>query len=378
MIFGGASTFSKMHCNYPENIPESVIGCCGQGLVNDNRDSFFDTVSALGSRLIDYRDDGGMMSLPHQNELTLARMLSYHFPFIEMVRYGCNGADATEGAIRYARANTGKKYVVSYGYHSCQSAFTMNTPPALGCVFGHIVQANSLDSVIKLLKGVDSDLVKNTDGIAAVIVEPVILDLDVREKLSEIRMITKEKKIILIFDEIITGFRVPTRSISTWFKIIPDLILLGKAMGGGYPLSIIGGTRSIMDVPVFHSYTFSGLPKALKNAIEICGIGEYAFQHFWENSLSFMNNFNSLKFDIKLTGYATRGVWTGPDELKYTFWQEMYKKGILLGPAFFPRIKWLQADYDMLINTSYQILNEIREKNIKLDGRMPNPIFKRN
>src|SRR4030042_531082 len=176
MIFGGASTFSKMHCNYPENIPESITRSSGQFLEFDDGKDVFDTVSALGARLVDCEPSGGMLSLPHKSEKSLARMLCGLFPFVEMVRYGCKGADATEGAIRYARAHTGKKYVISCGYHSCQSAFTMNTPPSLGCIPGYIVQANDFNAVIKLLNGVDSDLIRHPEGVAAVIVEPVTVD----------------------------------------------------------------------------------------------------------------------------------------------------------------------------------------------------------
>jgi glutamate-1-semialdehyde 2,1-aminomutase len=363
MIFGGASTFSKMHCNYPECIPEYSSGS----------DGFFDTISALGARLINMEDDGAMRSLPSAEESVLADILKKHFPFIEMVRYGCNGADATEGAIRYARAFTGRPLVYCVGYHSCQSAFTFNSPPALGCINGLVQQFNSLDDLILALMNLRDD-----HTVGAAIIEPVTLDLNIRVHLSQIRDLTKEKGIVLVFDEIITGFRVPTRSISTWYGITPDLILFGKALGGGYPLSIIGGPRSIMDVPVFHSYTFAGLPRALQNAIEICSIPDEELMRFWVDAGRFMENYNRLHDDLKLNGYNTRGVWTGPDELKYTFWQEMFKRRILLGPAFFPRMSWKKEHYDNILNESISVFNEIELGNVSLEGRIPEPIFKRN
>jgi len=373
LIFGGASTFSKMHCNYPENYPSVVRGSEDNDVVGISGNHYFDTVSALGARLIDNYGNGGILSLPHVDEDILARMLQKYLPFIEMVRYGCNGADATEGALRYARAFTGHPLVYSVGYHSCQSAFTFNTQPALGCINGLIQPFNSFESLIKSLTLLDED-----HTVAAVIIEPVMLDLDVKDQLKEIRRLTTENGIVLIFDEIITGFRVPKRSISAWFDITPDLILLGKAMGGGYPLSIIGGPAAIMNVPVFHSYTFAALPEALRNALHICGLPGAAFDLFWCLAGEFMETFNSRSNTIKLDGYATRGVWTGPDELKYIFWQEMLRRGILVGVAFFPKIGWSKEDYDLLLKISLETLDDIEKNNVKLCGRTPEPIFKRN
>jgi glutamate-1-semialdehyde 2,1-aminomutase len=372
-IFGGASTFSKMHCNYPDNMHEIACGSFGQGVTISGDRVLFDTVSALGARLLHFDDYGGMQSIPTIEESLLAEMLMHHFPFIEMVRYGCNGADATEGALRYARAHTGRPLVYSVGYHSCQSAFTFNTPPALGCINGLVQQFDTLNDLIVALS-----LLQDDHTVGAVIIEPVMLDLNVRVHLSQIRSVTRENGIVLIFDEIITGFRVPTRSISTWYGITPDLILLGKALGGGYPLSVIGGPLQIMDVPVFHSYTFAGLPKALHNAIDICSISDEKLMKFWVDSGRFMENFNRLHDELKLIGYATRCAWTGPDELKYTFWQEMFKRGIMFGPAFFPRISWTKEDYERIINESISVFNDIKLGNVKLECRMPEPIFRRN
>lgn len=373
MIYGGASTFSKMHCNYPENFPSILMKGDRQDVVDSSGRHLFDTVSALGAQLINYSDPGGMLSLPHINESILAELLKKHFPFIEMVRYGNNGADATEGAIRYARAFTGRPLVYSVGYHSCQSAFTFNSPPALGCINGCIQQFTSFDDLIKSLY-----LLDESHTVAAVIIEPVILDLDVKPQLAEIRKLTQDNEIVLIFDEIITGFRVPTRSISTWYGVHPDMILLGKAIGGGYPLSIIGGSKKIMDVPVFHSYTFAGLPKSLQKAIEICALPDEAFLSFWNMADDFRKRFNEQSEEIKLTGYATRGVWSGPEELKYIFWQEMNRAGVLLGVAFFPRMGWDHDNYNLLLKLSLETLAEIKKSDIKLCGRMPAPIFRRN
>jgi glutamate-1-semialdehyde 2,1-aminomutase len=371
MIFGGASTFSKMHCNYPDGFPEYFECCEGQYLIDNSRNRYFDTVSALGAQLIDYRN-GGMMSLPCSTEKELAEILKQKMPFIEMVRYGNNGADTSEGALRYARAHTGKKWILSYGYHSCQSAFTNQTPPALGCVEGFIRQFETLDLLLSWMN------VNEINDIAGIIVEPVILDLNVKRELETLRKITAQKGIVLIFDEIITGFRVPEFCISNWFKIFPDIILLGKGIGGGYPLSIIGGRKEIMNKPVFISYTFAGFPEAIDRALFVCTTSNDDILKLWETSGKFIHEFNEFSFGVKLKGYNTRCIWDGPRELVYTFWQEMLKKKVFLGPVFFPKLTWTEEIFKSLLITFSECIHDIKSNNITLSGHMPEPIFKRN
>lgn len=372
-IFGGASTFSKMPSVYPDGIPKNAIGSIDQSIIMNDYRLYFDTVSALGSQLIDYNNKGSMLSVAYANEAVLAEMIADRIPFVEMVRYGCNGADATEGAIRYARNYTGRTNVLSVGYHSCQSPFTNCTPPALGCIDGGIHMIPSLDGLIDYLYMLGDNCI----DIAAVILEPVMLDINVRDSLQRIRDITAQYGIVLIFDEIITGFRFSKLCVSNYFGIHPDLILLGKALAGGYPLSIIGGSKKILDCPVFHSYTFAGFPLSIDTAIETLKIVDKSIENFWSRSGKFMDEFNRLPYKLKLHGYNTRGVWVGTDELKYTFWQQMFKMGYLIGPALFPRIGWTDEDYDRLYYASRSVLEDIETNGVKLEGDIPQPIFKR-
>jgi glutamate-1-semialdehyde aminotransferase len=372
-IFGGASTFSKMSCNYPDGYPERMSYGENQYLVDENGVKWFDTVSALGAQLNQY-SEGTMMSLPYIGERVLADLLHEKMPFIEMVRYGCNGADATEGAIRYARNFTGRDEIYSVGYHSCQSAFTYNTSPALGCIDGRVFQYDGLREVINELEDMD----EHFHSVAAVITEPVILDITVYPLLAKLRELTSKLGIVLIFDEIITGFRFPKFCVSNFFDISPDLILLGKGLANGHPLSVIGGKKEIMDCPVFHSYTFAGYPSAIFEAIKTCSITPQKMMDFWERGGLFIKEVNELPYDLKLIGYNTRMVWDGPIELVYILWQQMAKKHILLGPVLFPRIGWTENDWGRLYYTILQTLQKIKIDDIKLDGPVPEPIFKRN
>ncbi|MEI8377694.1 MAG: aminotransferase class III-fold pyridoxal phosphate-dependent enzyme, partial [bacterium] len=115
----------------------------------------------------------------------------------------------------------------------------------------------------------------------------------VKEKLLTIRKICDTYDIPLIFDEIITGCRVPNFTVANWYGIQPDLICMGKALAGGYPLSVLGGLKKIMsNRDVFVSYTFSGLPVALYRAIEVMHeLDDVTLQDFWQRAGNFFDCF---------------------------------------------------------------------------------------
>lgn len=376
MIYGDASTFSKMHCNYPDNVDKYICSANGQYIETENHHKLFDTVSSLGAQLFEHESDC-IQSLPYIGELELAERITEVLPFVDMIRLGCNGADATEGAIRYAREYTGRDYVLSVGYHSCQSSFTYNTNPALGCIDGLILQ---LDSFEELINELEEEHFVYSGNVAAVIIEPIMLDICVDGYLHEIRRITREKGIVLIFDEIVTGLRVPKHCVSKWLGIFPDLVLFGKAFGGGYPISIIGGKKDIMNRPVFHSYTFAGFPRAVDNAIKALSITEDTLRIFWAKSGFFFGKFNELfKHKFELFGYQTRAVWKSKLENGVAILQqEMYKRGFLIGPCYFPRITWNTGDYEMLFDNASDVINNIINGKLKLEGRSPHGIFDRN
>jgi|WetSurMetagenome_2_1015567.scaffolds.fasta_scaffold20742_5 glutamate-1-semialdehyde aminotransferase len=374
-IFGDASTFSKMPNQWPSGFAKAAAFGRDHVLTDETGVEIFDTIGALGSRLYGYKyDDGGMLSMASIEEGILADLIAEKIPMAEMVRYGCNGADAVEGAIRYARNYTQRQAVYSVGYHSCQSPFTMNTSPAYGCIQGGVKQFANFKELIEALQWIRP---KSTD-VAAVIIEPVMTDLQVLKELHDIRQLTADKGIVLIFDEIITGMRVPKYCIANWYDIKPDLLLLGKALGGGYPLSVIAGSRDIMNRAIFHSYTFAGFPLALRAAIEILRVtSETELMDFWVRSGKFRTAFNLMDYGVKLDGYNTRGIWAGPDRLVWTFWQQMNRYGYLMGRAFFPRIDWAEGDFDQLLKTSSYVLCDIVSNGIELQGEEPRPLFRR-
>ena len=225
--------------------------------------------------------DGTSFGAPTPLEVELAELVCDSVPSLEKIRFVNSGTEATMSAIRLARGFTGRNMVIKFD----------------GCYHGHadsfLVKAGS--GVITLgipgSPGVPEDIVKNTLSIpyndvailertlrdshlsiACVIVEPVAGNMGVilpeMEFLRKMRELTKELGIILIFDEVITGFRLALGGAQERFNIMPDLTCLGKIIGGGLPVGAYGGRKDIMDTvapegPVYQAGTLSGNPLAM-------------------------------------------------------------------------------------------------------------------
>lgn len=234
-------------------------------------------VAAIEKALV----NGTSFGAPCPQEIELAQLVTEAVPSIDMVRFVSSGTEATMSAVRLARGYTGKKVVVKFD----------------GCYHGHadsfLVKAGS--GVITLgipgSPGVPEDIVKNTLSIpynneeelektlrdesvdiACVIVEPVAGNMGVVPPapgfLQKLRDLTSELGIVLIFDEVITGFRLSYGGAQQKFGIIPDLTCLGKIIGGGLPVGAYGGKKEIMsqispEGPVYQAGTLSGNPLAM-------------------------------------------------------------------------------------------------------------------
>jgi glutamate-1-semialdehyde 2,1-aminomutase len=229
--------------------------------------------------------NGTSFGAPTPSEIELASMVVEAVPSIEKVRFVNSGTEATMSAVRLARGYTGRDVVVKFD----------------GCYHGHadsfLVKAGSgvLTLGIPGSPGVPEDIVKKTISIpynnievlektlrdakldiACVIVEPVAGNMGCvmpqRGFLEKLRSLTKELGIVLIFDEVITGFRLSYGGAQEYYNIMPDLTCLGKIIGGGLPVGAYGGKAEIMDQiapdgPVYQAGTLSGNPLAMAAGI---------------------------------------------------------------------------------------------------------------
>lgn len=224
--------------------------------------------------------NGSSYGLPTRYEVDLAELIIETVPSIEKVRLTTSGTEATMSAVRLARAYTQRNKILKFEgcYHGHSDALLVKSGSGL-LTDGYQDSNGITDAVIKdtlTLPFGDIEKVKeillNRD-IACVIIEPIPANMGLiethKEYLVELRKITEQTGTILIFDEVISGFRLALGGAQEYFGIKPDLTTLGKIIGGGYPVGAFGGKKEIMDLVapvgrVYHAGTLSGNPISAK------------------------------------------------------------------------------------------------------------------
>jgi glutamate-1-semialdehyde 2,1-aminomutase len=225
--------------------------------------------------------DGTSFGAPCPLEIELAELVIQAVPSVEKVRFVSSGTEATMSAVRLARGYTGRNVVVKFDgcYHGHADSFlvkagsgviTLGIPGSPG-VPDDIVK-NTISIPYNNLEVLEKTLRDKASDIACVIVEPVAGNMGVVPPapgfLEQLRALTSELGILLIFDEVITGLRLALGGAQEYYGIMPDLTCLGKIIGGGLPVGAYGGKREIMDAispvgPVYQAGTLSGNPLAM-------------------------------------------------------------------------------------------------------------------
>ena len=224
---------------------------------------------------------GFTFGAPTEAEVQLAEMVSKSVPSIQMLRVVSSGTEATMTAIRLARAYTGKQKIIKFDgcYHGHSDGLlvragsavaTLGLPDSPGVPAGFARE--TLTANYNDIKSVHRVFNAHSGDIAAIIVEPVCGNMGVIPPqpgfLRALRDISRQEGALLIFDEVITGFRVALGGAQEVFHVKPDLTCLGKIIGGGFPLAAFGGRRKIMNLlapsgPVYQAGTLSGNPIAV-------------------------------------------------------------------------------------------------------------------
>jgi glutamate-1-semialdehyde 2,1-aminomutase len=277
-----SQTFSKSHLQYPSgHAPLFATHALGGHIWDVDGNEYVDLVCGLLPIVLGHQDpdvdaavrnqmtNGTALSLATELEATLAERLTEVVPCAEMVRYGKNGSDATAACVRLARAYTGRERIVVCGYHGWQDWYIGATARHKGvpdCVreLTHPVPFGAVEPVAQLFK-------QHPGEIAALVMEPMNVTEPSPGYLAELRDLVHANGAILIFDEIITGFRYALGGAQDYFKVTPDLAALGKALGNGMPISAVVGRTEIMCEmeDIFFSGTFGGECLSLAAAIAV-------------------------------------------------------------------------------------------------------------
>jgi len=278
------------------DIPFFVKKAQGAYLTDIDNKKYIDYIGSWGAQILGHCDKritsilakqikiGLTYGAPCESELMLAKNICKIFPSIDKIRMVNSGTEATMSAIRLARGFTKRNKIIKFDgcYHGHGDSFlikagsgasTFGIPNSLG-----VTKSNAKDTIslpynnIELIK----KIVKKND-IACIIIEPIAGNMNfIRSKktfLEELRELCTKKKIILIFDEVMTGFRVALGGAQSIYKIKPDLTTLGKVIGGGLPVGAFGGKEEIMNQlapmgDVYQAGTLSGNPLAMAAGIK--------------------------------------------------------------------------------------------------------------
>ena len=240
--------------------------------------SYSSIIEAVKSQL----DNGTLFCVPTEREIRLAEMICKVVPCAEMIRLVNTGSEATMHAIRLARAFTKRKGVIKFegGYHGAHDYVLAKAGSGMASMpasEGVLEEASARTAVVPYNDpaALEHAIEKNRDT-ACVIMEPVLANIGLvlpeKRYLNEVRKITEQNDVILIFDEVVTGFRLELGGAGEFFGIKPDLATFAKALGNGLPIALIAGKKEIMSQlapsgPVYQASTFAGNPVSVAAAI---------------------------------------------------------------------------------------------------------------
>jgi glutamate-1-semialdehyde 2,1-aminomutase len=347
-------------------------------------------------------ENGTSFGAPTELEVKIAKLIIDLVPSVEKVRMVNSGTEATMSAVRAARGYSGKEKIIKFEgcYHghadyflikAGSGALTLGIPTSPGVTKGNaadtlIADYNDIDSVKRLTNA-------NKNKIAALIIEPVAGNMGVvradNKFIKELRDICDEEKIVLIFDEVMSGFRISSKGAQGIYDIKPDLTTFGKIIGGGLPVGAFGGKKEIMEMvapagPVYQAGTLSGNPLAMaagyaalthiKNYPEVYHELEtksaYLENGFRENMNKLKKNFALNRVGSMMTLFFLEGIVNSfqmavkSDTTLYgKYFHQMLKRGIYLAPAQFEAIFVSTAhstdDLNKTIKANYESLKEI-------------------
>jgi len=305
----GSQTFSKSRLQFPVGAAPLFLTHGDKARVWDvDGNEYVDLVNGLLCVVLGYRDPdvdaairrqleaGISFSLPTPLESELAEALVGLIPCAEMVRFGKNGSDATSAAVRVARAATRRDRIVSCGYHGWHDWYIGSTTrsagvPAAVRELTHPVPYNDLDAVRRVFAA-------HPGEIAAVVMEPANLEPPAPGYLASLKELAHAHGALLVFDEIITGFRFDLGGAQTLFGVTPDLACFGKSMANGMPIAAVAGGAALMRQfdEIFVSGTFGG--ETLSIAASIATIAkmrrEPVIERLWRSGALLADRVTSL------------------------------------------------------------------------------------
>lgn len=401
----GSQTFSKSHIQVPQGCsPLFLDRGYGSRVVDIDGNEFVDLLMALAPILFGYCDpdvdqaikaqvDKGIsFSMPTTLEAELAEKLIDMIPCAQAVRFGKNGSDATSAGVRLARAHTKRDKIIACGYHGWHDWYIGSTSRHLGVPQATrdltvAVPYNNLDAIHQAFKD-------HPGEIAGLIMEPMNADKPQEGYLESVKEIVHKNGALLIFDEVVTGFRHANGGAQELFGVTPDLAAFGKAMANGMPLSAITGREDVMALmtEIFFSGTFGGEALSLAASIAVMDKlkREPVVKTIWQKGESFQGQVNALieKYELghvlKMKGQPCFGVMavTLPEHVRLeairtVMLQKLIENDLLTLGIFIMNYAFTPEDEKICVNAFDKMLehlaSELSHKPEEFEQRMDIP-----
>jgi glutamate-1-semialdehyde 2,1-aminomutase len=397
LIPGGAHTYSKGDDQFPQLAPGFLVRGRGSRTWDLDGTEFIDWAMGLRSVILGHADPGVLDAIrraldagsnftrPSPIEVEVAELLHAHIPSAEMVKFAKNGSDAVSGAVRLARAYTGRDLVARCAeqpFFAVHDWFIGDTecnagvPEAVRALTKRF-HYNDLDSLNVLFE-------ENHGKIAAVVLEAASTDAPARGFLEGVRELCDRTGTVLIFDEIITGFRWHARGAQALFGVTPDLSAWSKGLANGFSISALCGRRDLMEIGgIRHnvdrvfllSTTYGGethhLAAARETATRVFAGG--VVERIWQVGASLKEGLRGAAASAGIADHAqTAGFDCSPyqlffdrdgrpsPELRTLYLQEMVKAGILI-PAIAPSAAHTAEDIDRTVTAAHSAMLTVRK-----------------
>jgi glutamate-1-semialdehyde aminotransferase len=409
VIPAGTQTLSKSPTQFVQGVaPMYLANASGSHVFDVDGNEYIDYLMALGPIVLGYAypatdeavrrqlANGISFSLMHPLEVELAELLVEIIPCAEMVRFGKNGSDVTSGAVRLARAVTGRDVIAAGGYHGWQDWFIGTTSRNRGVPKA----VRDLTKAFRYnhLEELERIFAEHRGQVAAVILEAIHGEEPHDGFLQQVADLTRKEGALLIFDEVKTGFRFGLGGAQAHFGVIPDLACFGKAIANGMPLSALVGRREIMRglEEVFFSFTNGG--ETLSLAAAVATIQEMqrlpVVEHIWREGKRLKDGYNSIAREVGLEktthcyGLPPMTLVSFVDDqgkesvpLRSLFQQEVIRRGILFDDGHFVCYSHSPDDIEETLDAYREALMVVRtaveagDVTRYLEGQMIRPIF---
>jgi glutamate-1-semialdehyde aminotransferase len=402
-------TFSRSASTFVEGIfPVYAKRANGSHFIDVDDNEYVDYLCALGPIILGYcyprvndsikeqLEDGILFSLPHKLEIDVSELLCKMVPCAEMVKFSKTGSGSATGAIRGARALTNRDKIAYCGsggiWHDWYATIISRNQGVPDFNKNLILpfDYNDIDALEYIFEN-------NKEKIACVFMEATIFEKPEADFLKKVKKLAKDNGAVLIFDEIVTGFRFAKGGAQEFFGIEPDITVLGKGIANGMPLSAVVGKSEFMKIfdDVFFSTTYASDTLSLAAAkATIMEINEKpVIKRIWENGSQLMEEFNKItkenSLDIELLGYPVRMKIIGKDSqgndsilLRSLLVQELVKRGIFMHPGVaFISYSHTKEDIKLTLNALSDSIPTIKKAVVEdklmsyLNGKPSKPVY---